>query len=115
VNGSPAISTSLRRALFPVFGSISNAIVAELRPAGVMTRIQEALDAVRQSHPSRVVSATEVLPPLCGAEADERFNSNRHGAAACETLTRESLSITEPARTIAVGFSATVTVSVPSP
>jgi hypothetical protein len=73
-----------------------------------------ALDAV-QPQPASVVTSTDKRPPAASMVSCDRLSPNRHGAAACVTLTRAVSTVMAPERVDGAGLAATVNARDPAP
>jgi hypothetical protein len=113
-NAKPATRTVPLRAA-PVLVSTNSSAVPPPVPLPRTTRTHEASLAAVHAHPATVDTPTVTVPPLAATAAEPGWSSNRHGAASCATTTRVSFMRIADDRRVATVFSATVTVTTPSP
>jgi hypothetical protein len=113
-NAKPARRTVPLRAA-PLWASTNSSAVPAPVPLPRTTRTHEASLAAVHAHPPAADTPTVTVPPFAATSAEPVLSSNRHGAASCATVMRVSLMRIAEERRVATVFSATVTVSTPSP
>ena len=113
-NATPATRTVPRRSA-PALVSTNSSAVPSPVPLPRTTRTHDASLAAVHPHPATADTPTITVSPFAATAADPALSANRHGAASCATVMRVSLIRIAEDRRVAMGFSATVTVSTPSP